>query len=136
MSIDNIFCSMYQRVRTDLGDVPPNVDKALLCASLWETSEKISVRYIHYRWLVMDILKLSGQERIVKESWRKLIGSGYLTKISEGRNPEEKQNMKGDLTEIHRLEMRYIRPIVGIPEPGSVPASQNVKDVIEAEECA
>ena len=121
MSVDNIFRSMYRKVKEGVGFVPPNVDNAFLCTNLWESSERIPIKYVHYRWMVMHVLKLSGQERIVKESWRGLIASGYLIRKSDDkervRDDEVEVHMKDDLTEIHRMEMRYIRPIIGIPEP-------------------
>ena len=67
----------------------------------WEAFDEVPINFKEFHFFVYTHLKLTEQERIVKQRWNSIIMEGYIENVNESGN--------------HFVRLNLVRPLFGAP---------------------
>lgn len=95
--------------------VPPVIRDRPICNHyVWSKCEVMPMKYDEFFFFVSTLLKITPQNRVIRERWNEMLRSGYLVENTDSG--------------AYALQLNYIRPLFGEPNPGQEPErSMDVK---------
>jgi|GEM_PF-6582613 len=109
MTTENIFRKMYNQTIywNDFGDIPYRMKgKGISSVEVWLMANAVSITYEEFEYFIKEILKLSKQHRIIRETWHYFIRQGFIVER------EVNQHKK-----THNLILIEIREMLSIDGP-------------------
>ena len=122
MSTENIFREMYEKALywEQYGGKPHRVkNNSISNIEVWLASKGMPMSYEIFEYMLKDVLKLSSQHRVIRETWLYLLRQEYIVEKEVNKNTKTLTLNLVEVREILGIEDGYeeLRRIRGYSSP-------------------